>query len=198
MKSTQVVAVLLSCLIAGEDLAIAQTRPGLKIVVIEGEGAVHNIQTGLGRSPVVEVRDEDDKPVAGARLTFALPERGPSGSFFGAGTVLNVTTNEQGRATGAGFRPNSSEGRFQIRVTAAQGDRTGFVNITQTNVLPPGGSNDVVQSQRKFGRGKLIGVLAVGAIIAAVALTRGGNDTPATTTPGTTVTAGTVSVGTPR
>ena len=199
-KSVQLAAVLLSCLMGCEGLVSGQAPPGLRIVVVDGEGAINNIQLGAGREPVVQVRDENDKRVAGAKVTFSLPERGPGGTFFGALKNLSVTTNEQGRATGAGFRPNLTEGPFQIQVTAAQGDRTGAVNITQSN-LPTGGVNPVATPDRKFwkvGRGKIIAILAAGGIIAAVAANRGGNGASTTTTPGTSITPGTVSVGTPR
>jgi len=183
-----------------QDLSVAQSgsaRPNLKIVVVEGEGAINNIQRGSARDPIVEVRDENDAPVSGARLTFSLPERGPSGTFFGSGNNLSVITNQQGRGVGTGFRPNLTAGRFQIHVTAVQGDRIGAVNITQSNVLPDDNSNRVAQSDRKFGKGKILTVLAIGGIIGAVVATRG-DDTPTTTVPGTCVTPGTISVGAPR
>lgn len=197
-RSVQFAAILLTGLMALDGLASAQARPSLRVVVIDGEGAINNIQLGSGREPVVEVRDENDKPVAGAKVTFSLPERGPGGTFFGASRNQSVTTNEQGRATGTGFRPNLTEGRFQIQVTASQGDRTGAAIITQSNVLPTGGVNRVVKPNSKFGTGKIIALVAAGGIIAAVAATRGGGSTTTTTTPGTSITPGTVAVGTPR
>jgi hypothetical protein len=193
---TRLCAMLLSCLIAFEGFATAQTRPALTIIVVEGEGYVNDIQRGLGRAPVIEVRDENDKPVAGARLTFSLPERGPGGSFFGSGLNLNILTNEQGRATAAGFRPNSTEGRFQIRVSAVQGDRSGTVSINQSNAQPR--ASATAKPEKKFWKSKLFAVIAVGAIAGTIAATHGGDDTPATTTPGTTISAGTISVGSPR
>ena len=198
-RSVRLAAVLLSYLTLFQALASAQTRSGLRVVVIDGDGAINNIQLGSGREPVVEVRDENEKPVAGAKVTFSLPERGPGGTFFGASRNQSVTTNEQGRATGTGFRPNLTEGRFQIQVTATQGDRTGSATITQSNVLPTGGVNRVVNPKKKFGTGKIIAIVAAGAIIAAVAATRGGDEKSTTsTTPGTSITPGTVTVGTPR
>ena len=201
------VFVLLLCFIACEGLAGAQAPPGpsLNIVVVDGEGAINNIVFGSAREPVVQVRDESDKPVAGARVTFTVPESGAGGTFLGGGKNLSVVTNEQGRAAGAGFRHNFVEGRFQIQVTATRGDRTGAVNITQTNVLPQKSvpSNDAggtVQPRKKFGKGKVIAIVTAAVIIGAVAGSRGGgNDTTTTTTtPGTSITPGTVSVGTPR
>jgi hypothetical protein len=181
-----------------ESTVSAQQRAALKIVVVEGEGTTNNLQTLSGQPPVVQVRDENDAPVAGANVTFALPERGPGGTFFGVWNKLNVTTNEEGRAAGNGFRPNQTQGSFQIQVTAAQGDRTGTVNITQNNVLPAGGVSRALNPIRKLGRGKIIAALTGAAIIGIVIAARGGDDASTTTTPGTSVTPGTISVGTPR
>src|ERR1051326_1845488 len=185
-KTAPVAALLLLFTMACDGWLDAQAR-GLKIVVIEGEGAINNIQTGSARNPVVEVRDENDRPVAGARLKFSLPERGPGGSFFGAGSNLTVVSNREGRASTAGFRPNLTRGRFQIRVDATEGDRAATVNITQSNILPAD-SGTTIKPDRKFGKRKIIGALAVGAIIGAVIATRGGDETPATTVPGTSIT----------
>ena len=197
-KFMRLAAVLLSWLMVCQDLASAQARPGLKIVVLEGEGAVNNLELGTAGEPVVEVRDENDTPLAGAQVTFSLPERGPSGSFFGSGTNLRVTTDQQGRATGSRFQQNRTEGRFQIRVTAVYGERTGAVDISQSNVLTTENINRVVQANGKFGRGKLIAILTAGAIVGIVLANRDGNGSSTTTVPGTTITPGTVSVGTPR
>ena len=187
-------AVFLSCLLTCQNVASAQAA-GLNIVVIEGEGAINSIQRGAGKSPIIEVRDENDKPVASARVTFSLPERGPGGSFFGAGNNLSVTTNEQGRAIGAGFRPNSTEGRFQIRVTAVQGDRTGAATISQLNTQSGG---DPIKASGKFWRSKTFAIVVVGAIVGGVVASKAGGDDSTPATPGTTITPGTISVGTPR
>ena len=96
-ESVRAAATILSCLLIFNGMLSAQARSGLRIQVIDGEGAINNIQLGSGREPVVEVRDESDKPVPGAKVTFSLPERGPGGTFFGASRNLTITTNEQDR-----------------------------------------------------------------------------------------------------
>lgn len=193
----RMVVLFLSCLLVFTGSLGAQARTGLKVLVIDGEGAINNIQLGTGREPVVEVRDDNDKPVPGAKVTFSLPEKGPGGTFFGASRNLTITTNEQGRASGTGFRPNMYEGRFQIQVAAAHGDRTATATITQSNVLPTGGVNRAA-GKKRFGAGKIIAVVAVAAIVGIIAGTRGDDEAPRAPVPGTTITPGTVSVGTPR
>jgi hypothetical protein len=168
-------------------------------MIVEGEGAINNIQLGAGKEPTVEVRDETDKPVSGAKVTFALPERGPGGTFFGASRTVTVPTNEQGRATATGFRPNLYEGRFQIQVSAAAGEKTGTAVISQSNSLPTGGMNKV-EAKKGLSRGKVIAILVGVGIVAAIAVAASRDDetTTTTTTPGTSITPGTVVVGTPR
>lgn len=54
-------------------LLVGLVQPGgLKIVVIEGEGAVNIIQQKTAVSPLVEVRDRNNNPVSGAVVTFTI------------------------------------------------------------------------------------------------------------------------------
>ena len=194
----QALALVLSCLMVQAPLA-AQVKPGLRIVVVDGEGAINNIQLGSGREPVVEVRDENDKPVPGAKVTFTLPERGPGGTFFGASRNLTIPTNEQGRAAATGFRPNLYEGRFQIQVSAAAGEKTATAVIAQSNALPTGGVNRVNASGKRFPTKAVVALVVIGAVVGIIAGTRGDEDTvAATVTPGTSITPGVVAVGQPR
>jgi len=53
----------------------------LQIRVIEGEGAVHLPGSRSPRPITVEITEETGKPVAGAAVSFHLPEGGPGGAF---------------------------------------------------------------------------------------------------------------------
>jgi hypothetical protein len=192
-------AVLLSGLLAFSPVAGAQTPGGLKIQVVEGEGAVNNVQTGSARDPVVEVRDQNDKPVPGAKVTFSLPERGPGGSFFGAARVVTVPTNEQGRAATSGFRPNLQEGTFLIQVAASAANQNSTAVINQTNTRPGAMTRSPGDNTRHWSNTKTLAVVAIiGATIGVIAATRGSGQPAAATTTGTSVTPGVVTVGTPR
>jgi hypothetical protein len=104
----------------------------LRIVVIEGEGAVNIIQQKTAVAPVIEVRDRNDQPVAGATVNFVV--RSGRAAFSGART-LTVTTNAAGQAAAAGFAPTGS-GALQIGATATfQGQAATAVTIAQTNVM---------------------------------------------------------------
>jgi len=189
--------------------AMAQDAGAIRILVVEGEGATNNVAVGSARRFVVQIRDETDKPVANANVTFLLPERGPGGTFFGAYNRLTVTTNEQGNAAANGFQPNLIEGRFEIRVVAAQGDKMGSAtiaqnNVLQTNLLPTETHNNGVISKLKSikvsRRTKKIAAISAGALVVLLIATHGGGESSSTagTVPGTTIVPGTVSVGTPR
>lgn len=119
-------------LIAAGPVAAAQPRTAaLRIVVIEGEDAVSVIQQKSAVAPIVEVRDRNDQPVAGAIVNFAV--RSGRATFGGART-LSVTTNAAGRAVAAGLTPTGT-GTLQITATAAfQGQSAAAVTIAQTTV----------------------------------------------------------------
>jgi hypothetical protein len=109
----------------------SQPSAALRIVVVEGEDAVNIIQQKTAVAPVIEVRDRNDQPVAGAIVNFAI--RSGRATFGGART-LSVTTNAAGRAIAAGFTPTGS-GALQISATAAfQGQTAAAVTIAQTTV----------------------------------------------------------------
>ena len=55
--------------------------PMLNIVIVEGDGAINNIKQRTAREPIVQVEDQNHKPVAGAAVIFALPGQGAGGTF---------------------------------------------------------------------------------------------------------------------
>src|SRR3954466_4757690 len=106
-------------LLVGLSVLNAQQAPlQLQILVIGGEGSINNVKQRTAREPVVEVRDRNNRPVAGALVLFESPGNGPSGTFIGDARTLRVTTDAQGRAAGQGFRPNNVQGNFELQVTA--------------------------------------------------------------------------------
>ena len=106
----------------------------LIINIVEGEGALNNIKQRVNREPIVQVEDENHKPIAGAAVLFFLPTSGPSGTFANGSQTLTVTTDSLGRAAATGIRPNHVVGKMQIRVTASIGGLTANAMITQANI----------------------------------------------------------------
>jgi hypothetical protein len=176
-------------------MAQEQPKPKLNIVIIEGEGAVNNIRQRTAREPIVQVEDENHRPLAGASVVFLLPDSGPSGVFPNGTRMMTVLTDQQGRAVATGLRPNSVAGKFQIRVNASYQGMTGNATIAQSNVMAAAAGAAGVS-------GKVIAIIAVagGAAAGGIVLgTRGKNgviDHPPP--PPIVITPGTPSVGAPR
>src|SRR5690349_15894995 len=61
--------------------ASVEKASDLRIIVLQGQGAMNNVQTRTGTAPVIEVRDRNDQPVDGANVVFELPRTGAGGSF---------------------------------------------------------------------------------------------------------------------
>jgi hypothetical protein len=188
---------ILSLLLALWLPATAQVAPMLNLVVLEGEGATNNIRQRTAREPVVQVQDENHKPVAGAIVVFTLPSNGAGGVFANGARTLSMVSDNNGQAVARGFRPNGLKGNFQIRVNASHNGLTASIAINQINAA-------LAASGAAAGAGisaKLIAVIAiVGAAAAggAIYATRGGNGDTPTATPGATIAAGTGNVGPPR
>lgn len=196
---------MLACLVAGALLLPAQQTPPaagaktgeLEITIVEGEGAKNNVRARTAVAPVVEVKDAG-KPVEGADVVVILPAVGPSGSFHGWLKNQTVKTDAQGRAAVTGYAPNSEEGRFNIKVTATSGSKTGTAIIAQSNVSGPGASM-TGGTKSKRGLWTAIGVIGAGAVIGGVVAATRGDDSPAAAgkVP-VSVTAGPVTVAGPR
>jgi len=183
----------------GQDAQPGSVPSKLSLVILEGEGAVNNVRQRVTREPVVQVEDENGKPVAGVSVVFLLPSSGASGTFADGSRMLTLLSDQNGRAAMRGFTPNHAAGKFEVRVTASLRGQTASTTINQTNAAAAAGG---------AGSGKLVGILAVAGAAAAagaVAATRGGTKpgapaaipgatpaSPATITPGTPV------VGPPR
>ncbi len=203
VSTTRMMSIALACLLALETMpapvgAQEQPKPRLNIVIVEGEGAINNIRQRTAREPIVQVEDENHKPVAGAAVVFLLPQSGASGVFPNGSNMLSVITDQQGRAVARGLRPNNVAGKYQIRVSASHQGMTANATITQTNVLGAAAAVAGVSV-------KLIIILAAAAgaaAVGAVAATRGGGTSA--TTGGTpppsaiVISPGSPSVGSPR
>ncbi len=164
----------------------------INIVIIEGEGAINNVRQRVAREPIVQVEDENRRPVAGAAVTFLLPNQGASASFANGAQSLTITTDAQGRAVARGLRPNNVNGQYEIRVNASSQGRTASATISQTNALAAAAVAGGLSI-------KLIAILiaAAGAAAAgAVVATTGGDDNPAR--PPTVITPGSPTVGGPQ
>jgi hypothetical protein len=194
---------------SGWQPVFAQAQPDatssddLTIVIVEGDGGINNMKKGIATKPVVEVHDRNKRPLAGALVTFTLPNYGASGTFADGSQVLSVTTDEAGRATAA-LRPNNVAGQFKIDVRASFQGHTGTTSITQTNALAgaAAGSAGAAAGAAAAHSHLLVIAIVVGAAvaggIAAGVELHGGGATKAPAAPSGTIGApGTPTIGAP-
>lgn len=173
-----------------------QAQAPLKVVVVEGEGAINNIRDHSAKAPVVRVENDDAQPVSGVTVTFVLPDMGASGYFENRGTTYTTTTDENGAAVARGLRPNNVAGRFQIHVRASTAGRSATAVITQINAVPAAAVRH--GSNKKILIAALAAGGAAGAIFAAKGAGGKGGSTSAVTPGGTTVAPGSPVFGPPR
>jgi hypothetical protein len=104
----------------------------LSIRIVSGENGINVVKRRSAVIPVVEVRDKNNLPIAGAVVNFTSPDTDPSITFIGGSRTFSTVTEMDGRASATGVMPVGS-GAFQVLVTAAYDDHTASANIDQTN-----------------------------------------------------------------
>jgi hypothetical protein len=187
-----ILLVLLNLLRAPAQQAVT----GLSITIVEGEGAINNVRQRVNREPIVQVEDENHKPIAGAVVVFFLPDTGASGTFADGSRMLMTVTDNQGRATARGIRPNGQSGPMLIRVTASFQGLTASSVITQTNAAAASAASGAgLSTTAKWAI--ILGIAAGAAAGGVIAATRGGGSSSPSTPPPITITPGTPTVGGP-
>ena len=171
----------------------------IKIVGLEGDGAINNIKLGRAKEPVIEVVDQSGTPISGASVTFILPDTGPSGIFGDDSKILTTVTDEKGRAAGRGLHPNNLVGQYQIRISASYGGQTAHAKMLQTNAAPAAIASK--GSSKKFLWIALVGAAAAGGAVAAMGKSSSSGGSPTSfpsTAPGAVITPGSPSFGPPH
>lgn len=142
----------------------------LQIRVLEGEGAVHALASRPARPIAVQVTGETGRPVAGAAVTFRLPDEGPSGLFASGMKTEVAITGADGRAAVWGIQWNRTPGAFQVRVTSVKGPNRAGIVISQylSETAPAADPGESRKAASGSGRGKWVyAVLLVAAAGAA-------------------------------
>lgn len=181
---------------AAQDAASAPKA--LHIVILEGEGALNNIRQRTAREPIVQVQDENHKPVAGALVLFTIHggASGAGGTFADGATSLTVTTGADGRAIAHGLQINQVPGTYTITVEATFGTLEAVATIQQTDTSSSQEQSQATQPAAKNGtsflkkfvsKPTLLVAAAAGVAVVVVVLS--------TRSKGTTITAGTGTVG---
>lgn len=163
----------------------AQQPAPLRIVVIEGEGGVNIIQQKTAVRPLIEVRDSNNLPVAGASVTFTIGSgSGGSAAFAGGAQTLTVTTNAAGQAAASGLNALSS-GALQIQVQAAYQGQIATAAISQSNFATAAAASQAGAAGGAAGGGGggmsattigIVGAAVGGGALAATQVAKSGDD----------------------
>jgi hypothetical protein len=186
----------------GPAQASAPPAPALQIVILEGEDVSNNIKERTAREPIIQVQDENHKPVAGAAVLFSVTtESGHAGgSFLNGAKTFSGQTDANGQIHAQGFHPNGHAGQLHINVTASKGQLTTHTTIAQTNVAAAASAATTAGITGFVATHVvLVSVVAAGAVVGGVTagVVASQNNTATAIAPGTgTVGAPTISGGT--
>ena len=183
---------------AGAVAGSPATPHQLHVVILDGEGALNNIKERTAREPIVQIQDENHKPVSEAAVVFLIQGNGGSsagGTFANGLTSFTTTTGADGVAKAPGLAPNGSAGTFTIVVTATVAGITATSLIHQTNVTGGGSHLMKVVHQQAAVHPHLVivgGVVAGAAVVATVVAV-----TVLSGSSSTSITTGATTVGAP-
>ena len=174
----------------------------MNLDVVEGEGAIHNVRGKAAAAPRVRVSGADGLPIAGASVTFRLPESGP-GALFAEGHVATEVTDANGEAVAPAMKLNSQLGAWEIRIAVSRHGVVSRAAIQQINAAPV----EAIAASGRKSRGLywIAAVTASAALAASVGLRGSGNgpvvrsggmSAPGTPSP-VTISAGAGSIGAP-
>jgi len=105
----------------------------LRVIALAGNNSQNDLERRIMAPLVVEVLDQNSRPVEGADVVFRFPLNGPGATFRNGQTSRTARTDGKGQAAATGWMANNELGSFQIRVSASYGNETGEATITMTN-----------------------------------------------------------------
>lgn len=200
LQSVALLSIALLTLEPAVPLVAQEAAPpkSLQIVILDDETPLNNINERTAREPIVQVQDENHKPVAAAAVLFAIhPAAGGAGASFANGaSTLSVATNANGVARASGLVMNSSKGTWQLQISASKNGLTTSTTVNETNVQPDATSSSPSPNKPPthfFGSHSIAivgGIAIVGAIIA-IAVVKSNSNNP------TNISTGGGSVGAP-
>jgi hypothetical protein len=164
----------------------APTRQSLRVIPLAGDGEMNDLQNRIMAPLVVQVLDQESRPVEGADVTFRFPIAGAGAAFADQKNSQTVRTNTDGQAAAVGWAANGTVGRFQVQVTAARGNELGTAVLFMTNVASV--AAEAKQKPKSWWSSKWakIGVIAGAAAVIAVVILATRNSGSSTPTPSTT------------
>lgn len=184
-----------------KPIAPLPTIKNLKILALAGNGEMNDLERRVMASLVVQILDQNDRPVEGAEVVFRFPPSGPGAAFQDGKPSQTIRANAAGEAAAVNWMANGQVGSFDVHVTATYGNQMGETTIKMSNVTR------IVEADKRASKHQhwysptwvkiaLVGA-AAGTAAGIVLATRGGSHT--TSGNGSiTITPGPPSVGGPH
>lgn len=132
MKSLLILLVSASAVVLG-----GQGSDRLRVIVIDGDEAANIVAERIAAEPVVEVREDDERRVAGAVVRFFVRRtvRNRIAALFSNGqSEATALTDAAGRAQAPPLMP-LEPGSYEIEVQVSHQGRTATATIRQTNYV---------------------------------------------------------------
>ncbi len=170
----------------------------LKVIPLAGNHSMNDLERRVMAPLVVQLLDQNSRPVEGAQIVFRFPLKGPSAEFANGQVAQTVRTNADGQAAAVGWMANREVGSFQVHVTASRGNELGETTISMSNVTRIVGDGDAKHKKWWSSKWAKIGIVAgaAGITLAVVLLTRGGSSASSNTT--VTAAPGSPTIGAPH
>ena len=169
--------------VAAKPMAPLPAVQSLRVMALAGEGEMNDLERKIMAPLVVDVLDQNSRPVEGAAVVFRFPLNGPSASFSNGEKAKTVRTNADGQAAAVDWIADGGVGKFQVRVNASRGNELGEAVVSMSNV------NRITEDMKAKDKGKhksvwssrwvKIGIAAgaAGAVAGIILATRGGSST---------------------
>jgi hypothetical protein len=155
----------------------------LKVVALSGKDAMNDLERRAMVPLVVQVLDQNSRPVEGAQVVFRFPLKGPTAEFPNHQSAQTVRTNADGQAAAVGCMARDV-GTFQVHITVSRGNELGETTIPMTNVTKVVDDGKVKHKTWWSNKWAKVAVIAgaAGVVLAVVLLTRGGGGSTSTVT----------------
>jgi hypothetical protein len=157
----------------------------LKVIALTGNNAMNDLERRVMAPLVIQVLDQNSRPVEGAQVVFRFPLKGPTADFPNGQPAQTVRTNADGQAAAIGWMARQT-GTFQVHVAVSRGNELGETTISMTNVSKVVGDGKEKHKTWWSNKWAKVAVIAgvAGVVVAVVLLTRGSssNNSPTTVT----------------
>jgi len=155
----------------------------LKVIPLAGNNAMNDLERRVMAPLVIQVLDQNARPVEGAQVVFRFPLKSPSAEFPNQQPALTVRTNADGQAAAVGWMARGT-GTFDVHVAVSRGNELGETVISMTNVTKVVDDGKVKHKGWWSNKWAKVAVIAgaAGIVVAVVLLTRGSGNSTSTVT----------------